>query len=104
MPGNILHVDAMVMCSHAGTATPAQPSTRVSVGGKPILTLPGLCVVAGCALPKQGPYCQSATWTTGATRVTSDGQALVITGGSSTCLATGEPLRVMQVQGRVTAT
>lgn len=104
MSGHLLHVGATVLCSHGGTATAMQPNPRVQVSGQATLTLPGMATVAACPLPKNGPFCQTATWTQGTTRVTADGQPLVLDAGQSTCAATGQPLRVVACQKRVTAT
>jgi hypothetical protein len=104
MPGNILHLGATVKCAHAGTATPTVPSTRVFVGGQAISTLPGPYAIAGCTLPPNaGGPCVTATWTIGATRVTSMGQPVVINTGLATCAPTGTPLVAMVSQTRVIA-
>ena len=49
------------------------------------------------------PFDQTASFLTGTTRVTANGQPLALDSGSSTCAATGTPLRVVQVQSRVVA-
>ena len=105
MPGNILHQGATVQCSHAGSATPTVPSTRVFVGGQAIVTLSSPYTVAGCTLPPNaGGPCATATWISGATRVTSMGQPVVINTGQATCVPTGTPLLPTVSQTRVTAT
>ncbi len=104
MPGHLLNFGAAVQCSHGGTATPLKPNPRVLVNGEPTLVLPGNAMVAGCPLPKNGPFCQTALWTQGTTRVTSGGQPLVLDSGQSTCAATGQQLVVLQCQQKVTAT
>ena len=72
MPGTILHVGAIVMCSHGGQATPTAPDARVSVGGQPITTTTAPYSIAGCAFtpPSGNGPCVTAQWTVGATRVT----------------------------------
>ncbi len=49
--------------------------------------------VAGCpGVPPSVPPCVTAQWTVGTTRVTSDGQPLVIVGGTAICTPAGTPL------------
>ena len=48
MPGFLLHSGAVVMCVHAGTATPGAFSPRVTVSGQPIVTMANTYAVAGC--------------------------------------------------------
>lgn len=106
MSGSLVTQTSTVQCSHAGTATPMAPNPRVTVAGTPTLTLPANYVIAGCLLtnPTGAPFCQSGLWTVGTTRVTSGGQPLVIASGQSQCITTGQPLRVIVVQQRVSAT
>ncbi len=72
-----------------------------------VATMGAPWTVAGCSEPTptagNGP-CVTAQWTSAALRVTSLGQALLITSGSSTCVPTGTPLEVVDSQTRVTAT
>jgi hypothetical protein len=49
-----------------------------------------------------GP-CVTAQWTTAATRVTSNGQPLLLLDSQATCVPTGTPLIVAGTQTRVTA-
>ncbi|HEY6213094.1 MAG TPA: hypothetical protein VIW45_12460 [Vicinamibacterales bacterium] len=103
--GFLLHAGATVLCAHGGTATPAVTNPRVKVGGQPTVTQAGTWTVAGCPLPTMsGGPCATAQWTTGATRVTSGGQPLLILGGASTCVPTGTPLNVVSTQARVSGT
>src|SRR5256885_938660 len=98
MPGPILHLDATVLCAHGGQAFPEDSSSRVFVSGKPITTIAVSYTVEGC--PLDSP-CVTAQWTAGATRVTSEGQPVVIMTGMSTCVPTGTPLMPMSAQTRV---
>ena len=105
MPGFLLHVGATVQCAHPpGSATPTTPSTRVTVSGRPIVTLPAPWTVAGCTMPPpnagNGP-CITATFTTAATRVTSNGQPVLLSDSQATCAPTGTPLTVALTQARV---
>ena len=81
MPGFLLHVGATVLCTHAGQAQPTVPNPRVTVSGQPTVTLATPYVIAGCTLPPpsaaNGP-CVTAQFTTAATRLTSNGQPLLL--------------------------
>jgi len=103
MPGPLLHVGAIVTCSHAGMAQPTAPNPRVLVSGQPSVTQPTPYAIAGCALTPSGSPCVTGTWTTATTRVTSNGQPLVIAAGLSTCVSNGTPMLVMSSQLRVIA-
>src|SRR5215468_7927045 len=105
MPGFLLHVGATVLCSHAGQAQPTAPNPRVLVNGTPTVTLAAPYVVAGCALPPppaaNGP-CVTAQFVTAATRVTSNGQPLLLLDSQAICAPTGTPLIIAVTQTRVT--
>lgn len=103
MPGPLLHIGAMVTCSHAGVATPGAPNPRVLVSGQPSVTLPTPYAIAGCSLSASGSPCVTGTWTLGSTRVTSNGQPLVIATGMSTCVSNGTPMLTASSQMRVIA-
>lgn len=103
MPGPLLHIGAIVNCSHGGLATPGAPNPRVLVSGQPSVTLPTPYVIAGCALTASGSPCVTGTWTVGSMRVTSNGQPLVIATGVSTCVANGTPMLPSSSQVRVIA-
>ena len=104
MPAPILHLGAVVTCSHAGPATPAAPFPRVLLSGQPVVTLATPFVVAGCALTGSAPPCVSGQFLSGATRVLAGGVPVATQIGSSTCIPTGNPLLPMTVQPRVLAT
>ncbi|HUR35916.1 MAG TPA: hypothetical protein VM032_19065 [Vicinamibacterales bacterium] len=106
MPGFILHVGATVLCAHAGQAQPTAPNPRVLVGGQPTTTQAAPYVVAGCPFNISGSPspCVTATWMTAATRVTSNGQPLLLVDSQALCAPNGTPLSIVQAQTRVTAT
>jgi hypothetical protein len=105
MPGPALHLGAVVLCSHAGTATPAAPFPRVLLSGQPAVTLSSPCVIAGCALTGTSvPPCATGQWLVGATRVLAGGVPVAIMTGSSTCIPTGTPMVPVSAQARVLAT
>lgn len=107
MPGFLLHVGAQVLCSHAGQATATVPNPRVTVSGQPTVLMSSPYVVAGCTLPPptaaNGP-CVTAQWLSGTTRVTSNGQPLLVQSSQAVCAPTGTPLMVVATQTRVSAT
>jgi hypothetical protein len=107
MPGFLLHVGATVLCSHAGQAQATVPNPRVTVSGQPTIAMTSPFVVAGCALPPppgaNGP-CVSAQFTTAATRITSNGQPLLLLDSQALCVPTGTPLLVTVTQTRTTGT
>ncbi|WP_377305253.1 hypothetical protein [Rhodanobacter umsongensis] len=106
MPGFLIHVGASVLCSHGGQAQATAPNPRVTVSGQPSVTMPAPWLVAGCALPPptaaNGP-CVSAQFVTAATRVTSNGQPLLLIDSQAICAPTGTPLLIVTSQTRVTA-
>jgi len=103
MSGHLLHLGAIVQCTHAGPATPMAANSRVLVTGQPTVLQTTPWTIAGCPLPKNAPFDQTGSFTAGTTRVTSNGQPLALDSAASTCAATGQPLRVVQVQSRVVA-
>lgn len=106
MPGFILHMGAAVQCMHAGIAQPTAVSPRVTVSGQPIITLANPYSVAGCTFPAMSsgaPPCATAQWTTGAARVTSMGQPVIVQSSAATCVPTGTPLLIVSTQPRVSA-
>ncbi len=105
MPGFLLHVGATVMCAHAGQAQPSVVNPSVSVNGQPTVTLSAPYVIAGCAQPPplagNGP-CVTAQFVSAATRLTSNGQPLLLQDSQAICVPTATPLLVTLVQTRVT--
>jgi hypothetical protein len=104
MPGFLLHLGAMVMCSHAGQATPVAPNPRVLVSGQPTVALSSMYSVAGCTLPPppsgNGP-CVTAQYVTSAMRVLSNGVPLLLIDSQAVCVPTGTPLIASVTQTRV---
>ena len=104
MPVPILSQGDTVTCEHGGQATPATANPRVLIGGEPAVSVDQTWTISGCSLTAaQGGPCVSATFTTAATRVASNGHALVLQDGQALCVPTGAPLRVVVAQTRVTA-
>ena len=105
MPGFFLHVGAQVMCAHAGQAQPTVPNPRVLVIGQPTVAMTSPYMIAGCTFPPppaaNGP-CVTAQFITGSTRVTSNGQPLLLLDSQAICTPTGTPLIVAMTQTRAT--
>ena len=106
MPGFLVHVGAQVLCAHGGQAQPTAPNPRVTVSGQPTVLMTTPYVIAGCALPPptagNGP-CVTAQWLNGTTRVTSNGQPLLVQSSQAICAPTGTPLMIVVTQTRVSA-
>ena len=104
MPGFVLQVGATVMCAHGGQAQPTVPNPRVLLSGAPSVTMAAPWVVAGCPFvpPSPGP-CVTAQWIVAATRVTSNGQPLLLMSGQAICMPTSAPLLPIVAQTRVSA-
>jgi hypothetical protein len=99
---------ATVSCQHGGTATPVQTSLRVKVASQAIVTQTTSYTVAGCSLtpppPPPRPFCATAQWTSGATRVTSDHVAVLLQDSQAVCATTGTGVIVSSTQTRVKGT
>ena len=106
MPGPILHMGAVVMCSHGGVATPTAPNPMVLVSGMPITTIAAPWAIAGCAFVPPGGNgpCVTGMWIVGSLQVTSNGQPVAIMSGVSTCIPTGTPMVPVSAQTLVIAT
>ena len=106
MPGYLLDSTSTIFCAHTpGKAMAAVSSPRVKVSGNPIVTQSSPYTVTGCALTgTPNPPCATAQWVTGATRVMSMGQPVLLQDSQSVCTPTGTPLTVMVTQVRVKAT
>jgi hypothetical protein len=105
VPSPALHLGAVVLCSHAGTATPAAPFPRVLLSGQPVVTLSSPYVIAGCALTgTPSPPCVTGQWLSGAVRVLAGGVPVATMTGTSVCVAPGTPMLPVSAQVRVLAT
>ena len=103
MPGTLLHVGATVLCAHGGQAQPTAPNPRVQVNGMPTVTMAAPYVVAGCPFSPGAPSpCVTAQWVTSATRLTSNGQPLLLLDSQAICAPNGTPLLIVMTQTRVT--
>lgn len=104
MPGPIVHVGATVMCSHAGSAVATTPFPRVTVSGRPVVTLATQYAVVGCALTgTPTPPCLTGQWVVGAVRVLAGGAPVALQSGTSLTTPTGTPMLPLVVQPRAVA-
>ncbi|MDN0075085.1 hypothetical protein QU481_15585 [Crenobacter sp. SG2303] len=105
MPGPLLHVGATVLCAHGGSAMPTAPNPRVMVSGQPTVTMAAPYTVAGCAFNVSGAPspCVTGQWIVAASRVTSNGQPLVLMDSQAICAPNGTPLLPVAAQTRVIA-
>lgn len=105
MPGPIVHQGAVVLCAHAGQATPLAPFPRVTVSGMPVVTLASPYVVVACALSSSGtPPCVRGQWLVGAARVLAGSVPVAVQSGTGITTPTGTPLMPVSVQPRASAT
>jgi hypothetical protein len=105
VPGPVLHLGAVMTCSHAGPATPTAPFPRVALSGQPAVTVSSPWAVTGCALTGTGaPPCATGQHLVGSTRVLAGGVPLALLTGSTICVPTGTPMLPVTAQPRVVAT
>lgn len=104
MPGPLLHVGAMVLCQHGGTATPTAPFQRVTVSGQPIILQTAPYTIAGCSFPPppagNGP-CVTAQWLTGSLRIKANGMPVLLSDSQALCTPTSTGLQIVSTQLRV---
>src|SRR5438067_1786436 len=105
MSGFLVHQGATVLCLHGGTAQPVVVNPRVKVSDQQIVTQTSTYTIAACSLStSSGPFCATATWTSGATRVKAGGVPVVLQDSQATCVATGTGLNITVTQTRVKGT
>jgi uncharacterized Zn-binding protein involved in type VI secretion len=106
MPGYLLDLSATVQCMHAGTATPIQTSLHVKISGQAIVTLTSSYTVAGCSLtpPPPKPFCATAQFTSGATKLKSDGVPVLLKDSQAVCATTGTGVQIASTQTKVKGT
>jgi hypothetical protein len=104
VPGYLLDKSAVVTCAHTGTASPVIVSARVKISGMGICVATSMYQISGCVFPPppagNGP-CVTATFTTSALRVKSNGVGVLLQDGIASCIPTGTPLMVVKPQVRV---
>ena len=105
MPGYLLHVGAVVMCSHGGQAQPTLPIPRVKVSGQPVVAQVAPHLIAGCpfVLGIVPSPCVMAQWLTGSLRVKSMGLPLLLQDSQGSCIPNATPAVIAMTQIRVKA-
>lgn len=104
MPGFLLQVGATVICAHGGQAQPTVPNPRVLLSGAPSVQMTAPWLVVGCPFVPVAPLpCVTGQWLVGTTRVTSNGQPLLVQSSQAICAPTGAPLLPLVMQTRVMA-
>lgn len=104
MAGFLIQQGATVMCIHGGQGMPMVPNPSLTLGGAPSCVIADPWTVAGCpGIPSSVPPCITAQWVVGTTRVTSNGQPLVVQSGQAICAPPGTPLLPLATQTRVSA-
>lgn len=102
MPGYLLHEGALVVCPHAGQATPLTTNPRVKVAGQAIVTQTTTYTIASCGLAgTSSPPCATATWMTAATRVKAGGVPVLLGDSHGVCAPTLDDLEIILTQQRV---
>lgn len=106
MPGCLIDMGATITCLHGGTATAVTSSLRVKADSQAIILQTTSYTVAGCSLtpPPPKPFCATAQFTSGATRVTSDSTPVLLADSQATCATTGTGVQVATTQTRVQGT
>ena len=90
MPGPILHTGASASCPHGAPLQIIAASPRVTASGMSVAVLTDQGVVAGCpfTLPNGTPHpCTTTKWIVASTRVTANGQPVLINPLTAICLA-----------------
>lgn len=104
MPGFLLNMGSVVLCSHGGKAQPTVTNPRVKVMGQPVIPQSSPWVVTGCPFPPpaaaNGP-CVTGQWVIAATRVKANGMPLLLQDSQAICAPTGTPLTIVFTQPRV---
>lgn len=104
MPGYLLDANAFVFCEHGGRAQPIVPSPRVRLSGRALVTQPGGHLISNCTLPPLPilpGQCQNANWVSGAARVKSGGQPVLLQDSRAVCVPAGTGILVLSCQTRV---
>jgi len=104
MPAPILHLGAVVLCTHAGQATPLAPFPRVTLSGQPVVTLNTPYAIAGCALTgTPTPPCVAGQVMVATLRVLAGNTPVATLASPSTTVPNGTPMLLLAAQTRVLA-
>lgn len=85
--GNLLHVNATVMCPHGGQATLLPSQSRVQAGTQPVATLSDVYTITGCAFAPGGKPqpCVTIQWVTPSGRIQVNGQPALLRSSVGLC-------------------
>lgn len=89
MPGYLLHVAAVVQCTHQAPCTTPPNVPRVFVSGQPVATVANVWTVAGCPFQTPTPVpvpspCVRVQWAMPATRILVGGSPALLQSGVGT--------------------
>ena len=104
MPGFLLHAGAQVQCAHGGLAEPVVEDPRVMVSGQPVVTIDSIYAIGGCPFtvpPGVSQPCLEADFITSSTRITAQGQPVLLQDSQSLCAPNETPLVIGLTQTRV---
>jgi hypothetical protein len=103
MSATLIDTSATVLCAHGSPAQASQPSARVQAAGAPIVTISSPFSISGCPNMNGNVKfpCVTALFSSGATRVMSMNQPVLLKDGTATATPTGTPLNVVNTQQRV---
>ncbi len=88
--GELLSASAVLTCPHGGTVSAVPSSSKVTLGGDPIVLATDTFTIAGCAftLPPAVPSpCVLVQWQSPAVKCASDGTPLLTTDSVGMCMA-----------------
>ncbi len=109
MAAPLVHVGAVGMCPHAGQIQIISSNTRVMVSGMAVATMSDTFTIAGCpfTIPPAKPQpCIKVQWLVPATRVTVNGQPVILQSSTGLCLSPEQipqgPPTITSTQPRVT--
>ena len=87
MAGNVLHVDATVVCPHGGRANPRPARGNVLVDGRAVTTVADFYPVVGCPFSagnKPQP-CVTVRWSRASARVRVNGSPVLLQSSTGEC-------------------
>lgn len=100
----LLNSASMIECAHKGQVKHVLTVKAVLIDGQPAVVQLAPSPVSGCTLPPPpagiGP-CVIAAWSSGATKVTIQGFPALLKSSAATCVPTGAPVQIGQVQSKV---
>ncbi len=87
MPGNLLHVNATVLCPHGGQAAAQPAQTRALVDGQTVTTIADFYTVTGCpfTVANKPQPCVTVEWTRGSARLRAGGTPVLLQDSTGVC-------------------